>query len=227
MQKCWTKVISVLFYDEIRWTKLNKIVILPYFSYNLKMKLRLEVLFKKFHPRINLTTLFLTKSYLLNTIKLLLPQKGSIGLYETQYCLGQKDTLMVFFSKNKFKVRFNKKKKVRVSFCPVFHTAPFSLVFGKINMENCHFKFKRTRDNLLLAFFHAFLPKSTEVKKYDFGLNLWWCWKPFGGILLAKYKSNRTSFFGRKFCMVVNYSFSNMSVSFLLQSQKRKPSYCI
>jgi hypothetical protein len=69
MQKCWTKVPSVLFYDEIRWTKLNKIVILPFFPYNPKMKLRLEVLFKKFHPRINLTTLFLTKSYLLNTIK--------------------------------------------------------------------------------------------------------------------------------------------------------------
>jgi hypothetical protein len=33
------------------------------------MMLRLEVLFKKFHPRINLTTLFLTKLYLLNTIK--------------------------------------------------------------------------------------------------------------------------------------------------------------
>jgi hypothetical protein len=61
---------SVLFNDEIRWTKLNKIVILPYFSYNLKMKLRLEVFFKKFHSRINLTTLFLTKLYLLNTIKL-------------------------------------------------------------------------------------------------------------------------------------------------------------
>jgi hypothetical protein len=26
-------------------------------------------LFKKFHPRINLTTLFLTKTYILNTIK--------------------------------------------------------------------------------------------------------------------------------------------------------------
>jgi hypothetical protein len=69
MQNCWTKVPSVLFYDEIRWTKLDKIVILPYFPYNPKAKLRLEVLFKKFHPRINLTTLFLTKSYLLNTIK--------------------------------------------------------------------------------------------------------------------------------------------------------------
>jgi hypothetical protein len=58
-----------MIYDEIRWTKLNKIVILPYFPYNPKAKWGLEVLFKKFHPRINLTTLFLTKSYLLNTIK--------------------------------------------------------------------------------------------------------------------------------------------------------------
>jgi hypothetical protein len=69
MQKSWTKVPSVLFYDEIRWTKLNKIVILPYFPYNPKAKLRLEDFFKKFHPRINLNTLFLTKSYLLNTTK--------------------------------------------------------------------------------------------------------------------------------------------------------------
>jgi hypothetical protein len=46
----------------------KKKVILPYFPNNLKMKLRLEVLFKKFYPRINLTTFFLTKSYLLNTI---------------------------------------------------------------------------------------------------------------------------------------------------------------
>jgi hypothetical protein len=42
---------------------------LPYFPYNPKAKLRLEVLFKKFHPRINRTTLFSTKLYLLNTIK--------------------------------------------------------------------------------------------------------------------------------------------------------------
>jgi hypothetical protein len=62
-------MLSVLFYGEIRWTKLNKIMILPYFPYNPKAKLRLEVLFKKFHPRINLETLFSTKSYLLNTIK--------------------------------------------------------------------------------------------------------------------------------------------------------------
>jgi hypothetical protein len=44
-------------------------VILPYFPYNPKAKLRLEDLFKKFYPRINLATLFSTKSYLLNTIK--------------------------------------------------------------------------------------------------------------------------------------------------------------
>jgi hypothetical protein len=44
-------------------------VILPYFPYNPKSKLRLEVLFKKFHPKINLATLFWAKSYLLNTIK--------------------------------------------------------------------------------------------------------------------------------------------------------------
>jgi hypothetical protein len=57
-----------LFYGGICWTKLNKIVNLPYFPYNPKAKLRFEVLFKKFHPRINRTTLFWTKSYLLNTI---------------------------------------------------------------------------------------------------------------------------------------------------------------
>jgi hypothetical protein len=60
---------SVPFYDEIRCTKLNKIVILPYFPFNLKVKLRLEALFKKFNPRINLTSLFFTKLYLLNLIK--------------------------------------------------------------------------------------------------------------------------------------------------------------
>jgi hypothetical protein len=40
---------------------------LPYFPYNPEAKLILEVFFKKFHLRINRTTLFLTKSYLLNT----------------------------------------------------------------------------------------------------------------------------------------------------------------
>jgi hypothetical protein len=34
-----------------------------------KARLRFEVLFKKIHPRIDLTTLYSTKSYLLNTIK--------------------------------------------------------------------------------------------------------------------------------------------------------------
>jgi hypothetical protein len=37
--------------------------------HNSKAKSRFEVLFKKFHPRINLTTLISTKSCLLNTIK--------------------------------------------------------------------------------------------------------------------------------------------------------------
>jgi hypothetical protein len=50
-------------------TKLNKIVTLAYFPYNPKAKLRLEVFFNKFYPRINMATLFLTKSYLLNPIK--------------------------------------------------------------------------------------------------------------------------------------------------------------
>jgi hypothetical protein len=42
------KVPSVFFYVEIRWTKLNEIVILSYFPYVYpKAKLRLEVLFRK------------------------------------------------------------------------------------------------------------------------------------------------------------------------------------
>jgi hypothetical protein len=35
-----------------------------------RAKLRFEVLFKRFYPKVNLTTLFLTETYLLNTIKL-------------------------------------------------------------------------------------------------------------------------------------------------------------
>jgi hypothetical protein len=38
-----------------------------------KARLRFEILFKKTHPRINLSTLFLPKVYLLNTIKLFEP----------------------------------------------------------------------------------------------------------------------------------------------------------
>jgi hypothetical protein len=34
-----------------------------------RAKLRFEVLFKKFYPKMNLTTLFQSKAYLLNTIK--------------------------------------------------------------------------------------------------------------------------------------------------------------
>jgi hypothetical protein len=62
-------VLSNLFYGEICCTKLDKTVILLYFPYNPKAKLRIEVLFKKFNPRINWTTLFSTKLYLLDTIK--------------------------------------------------------------------------------------------------------------------------------------------------------------
>jgi hypothetical protein len=64
--KLLTKVPSVLFYGEIRWTKQW---FCPISHVTLKAKLRLEVLFKKFHHRINLATLFSTKSYLLNTVK--------------------------------------------------------------------------------------------------------------------------------------------------------------
>jgi hypothetical protein len=42
----------------------------------LRVKLRFEVMFKKFHPRINLTTLFLTKTYILNTIQPFLGHKN-------------------------------------------------------------------------------------------------------------------------------------------------------
>jgi hypothetical protein len=49
--------------------KSEKIVILPYFPYNPKAKLSLEVLFKKLNPTINLATLLFAISYLLNRIK--------------------------------------------------------------------------------------------------------------------------------------------------------------
>jgi hypothetical protein len=50
---------------EQNWTK----KFFALFLFNPKAKLRIEVLFKKFHPRMNLPTLFLTKLYLPNTIK--------------------------------------------------------------------------------------------------------------------------------------------------------------
>jgi hypothetical protein len=53
------------------WNLLNKTGqnrFLPYFPCKPKEKLRLEVLFKKFHPRINRTILFSTRSILPNTI---------------------------------------------------------------------------------------------------------------------------------------------------------------
>jgi hypothetical protein len=40
-----------------------------FFKLDPKARLRFEILFKKFYPRINMTTLFLTIMYLLNTMK--------------------------------------------------------------------------------------------------------------------------------------------------------------
>jgi hypothetical protein len=52
-------------------TKLNQIVFFSIFPIQVpRAKLRFKVLFKEFHSRENLTTLFSTKIYLLNTIKL-------------------------------------------------------------------------------------------------------------------------------------------------------------
>jgi hypothetical protein len=70
---------SMMKFVEQNWTK-RDFVLFP--IYNLKMKLRLEVLFKKFHPRINLITFFLTKSYLLNTIK---PFSGHENRFLTKF----------------------------------------------------------------------------------------------------------------------------------------------
>jgi hypothetical protein len=63
VEKCYQLCSMVKFFEQ-NWTK----SFLAYFPYNPKVKLRLEVLFKKFHPRINRTTLFSTKPYRLNTI---------------------------------------------------------------------------------------------------------------------------------------------------------------
>jgi hypothetical protein len=63
---------SDLFYDEVCLTKLTKIEnsdFAPFPMQDFKAKLRFKVFFKKFYPRINLTTLLLTKNYLLNMIK--------------------------------------------------------------------------------------------------------------------------------------------------------------
>jgi hypothetical protein len=70
MQKCSTKVPSILFYDEICLKKTEQNSDFALFPIlDPKARLRFEILFKKTHPRKNLTTLFLTKIYLLNTIK--------------------------------------------------------------------------------------------------------------------------------------------------------------
>jgi hypothetical protein len=57
--------------------KIGQNSLLPYFPYNPKAKLRTEVLFKKFHRRINWTTLYSTKLHLLNTINR--PWKSFLG----------------------------------------------------------------------------------------------------------------------------------------------------
>jgi hypothetical protein len=44
-----------------------------------------------------------------------------MGLYETQNCVGKSETLMLFFSKNKF---VSSKNKIGVSLGSVFHIAP-------------------------------------------------------------------------------------------------------
>jgi hypothetical protein len=64
----WYQICSMVKFVEQNWTK----KFFALFPYNPKTKFRLEVLFKKFHPRINRTTLFSHKLYLLNTIKLFL-----------------------------------------------------------------------------------------------------------------------------------------------------------
>jgi hypothetical protein len=48
-----------------------------------------------------------------------------MGLYETQNRLGQSETLVFFSAKTSLKL-VSTKNKLRVSFCPVFHTALFS-----------------------------------------------------------------------------------------------------
>jgi hypothetical protein len=54
----------------LKKTKLNSVFVLfPIYLQDSRAKFRFEVLFKKFHPRINHTTLFLSISYLMNTIK--------------------------------------------------------------------------------------------------------------------------------------------------------------
>jgi hypothetical protein len=48
---------------------MDKIDFLPYFPYNPKAKLRLEVLFTNFLPKINRAKFYSTKLHILNTIK--------------------------------------------------------------------------------------------------------------------------------------------------------------
>jgi hypothetical protein len=66
---CWIKVQSDLFHGEICWAKLDNSDFALFPIQVPRAKFRFEVLFKKLHPRIYLTTLFLTKIQLLITIK--------------------------------------------------------------------------------------------------------------------------------------------------------------
>jgi hypothetical protein len=166
MQKWWIKVPSVLFYDEIRWTKLNKIVILPYFPYNLKMKLRLEVLFKKFHPRINLTTILLTKLYLLNMIK---PFSG----HENRSLTKSQKTFWV----------------CRTSSWPKRHRQPkfqLSRSYGlgcRWGTNFCQRRRRRVTDGFFfIAFFHVlwlFIGKKHDLSKNKFSKFLVWKWNQY------------------------------------------------
>jgi hypothetical protein len=59
---------TILFYDVVEKTEQNSgFALFP--IKDPKARLRFKILFKKTHPRINLTTLFSAKIYLLNTIK--------------------------------------------------------------------------------------------------------------------------------------------------------------
>jgi hypothetical protein len=65
---CKSAINFVLWWNLLKKTKQNSdFELFPILDP--KARLRFEILFKKTHPRVNLTTLFLLKIYLLNTIK--------------------------------------------------------------------------------------------------------------------------------------------------------------
>jgi hypothetical protein len=134
-------VLSDLFYGEICWTKLNKIVFLLYFPYeSLGAKLRFEVLFKKFHHRINLTTLFLTKSYLLNT------NRGHPGYFEKLFSTKFESYQHQMNAKNRLKKCYSQSYVKKSDFDPPFldWTAIFDLWLIWKNMLLIHVAGKNT-----------------------------------------------------------------------------------